>query len=36
VARNALGSGGGLFVIWQWCGRLLAPIGIVWIIVANF
>jgi NSS family neurotransmitter:Na+ symporter len=35
VARSALGSGGGLFVIWQWCGRLLAPIGIVWIIVAN-
>ena len=35
LARTALGTQGGLFTVWLWSARLLAPLGIVWIIIAN-
>lgn len=33
--RDALGNGGWLFILWLWSARLLAPLGIIWIFVAN-
>jgi NSS family neurotransmitter:Na+ symporter len=35
TAQQALGSKPFLFTLWLWSSRLLAPIGIIWIIIAN-
>ena len=34
-AQQALGSNNLIFGLWLWSARILAPVGIVWIIIAN-